>query len=162
VIQGDIRRITHPKRVSEYVGIHAGLRAIALDKFLLSVGAFAGKPRACHLRLLDLHEDSPQFCLRFDGYHRWVLCGLGGRAFVRGEVVGDAGVPLEEGDEIICDPYILKVIPKPTLAELAAMTEARIESDTATSSLSDTNFVLNMPPIILRGTGRGRTDRDRS
>ena len=70
--------------------------------------------------------------------------------FVNGDLIDESAVELNLDDQIICDPYILRIIPKPDLIRKA---RPQTRDETSPNSLSDTNFVLNLPDAKPHSNG---------
>lgn len=112
-IESDGFTASCPRRYRRRIRLYPADRLVAIEQEVLRWGLFVGAARACQLRLESLPTLFPQFAIRLNSGLRWRLMGLNGEVFHNGCELRDRTVTLEIDDTIICDPYVLRVVPCP-------------------------------------------------
>lgn len=146
-VEGDDFSISCPKRFREHIRFFPADRLVAIDEILLRWGLFVGAAQVCPLRLESLPTHAPQFAIRFDKRFRRCLVGFSSEVFHNGEELSERTVLLHIDDTIICDPYLLRVVPPPDPTRmLQGMVEQFLPANAGVSDLpdSETDFLLNV------------------
>jgi len=109
VVAGDIKSISSPRRLTNFVGIDSITKMVVINQLLLTPGVFVGRSPMCPLRIQS-DQDAPVFGLRFDMLNRWTIYGLGADVRIGSKLVPPTGAVLHDEDVVTYGPYRFKVL----------------------------------------------------
>jgi hypothetical protein len=113
-VQSDEFAVSVPQRFQRHIRLYPADRLVRMSEYVLGYGLFAGAARGCHLRLEQIPLPAPQFAIRYNQRFECRLMGWGAEVYYNGTELGERTVTLGIDDTIICDPYLLRVVPAPS------------------------------------------------